>query len=308
MIDNCYIDGISARSRFGVWVTKGGYKDLLTFPALAVPDTTSWPEEDGIEVDLSEPRLQEKDITISFLASDPNIDASDFIAYVSNPGYHTLYVPILKRTWQLRLSDQPTNRVYPSVREFSLKFVEDAPVRPVASLPDPGILVRDSGYELDGVSFADYGVVVDVARDELLKAPAAKKNLCRKVSTTDGQIYDVDHLVFESKDVTFKCHFKAVSMDAFWQCYDAFFAALTQPEERQLYVDYTGEEYPCYYKQSSGFKILSISNPVLVEFSFTLVFTVFRVGETEYLLATEGGELIVLEDDGETVIDLGYGE
>ena len=33
MIDNCYIDGISICNRFGVWVTKGGYKDLLTFPS-----------------------------------------------------------------------------------------------------------------------------------------------------------------------------------------------------------------------------------------------------------------------------------
>ena len=26
--DNCYIDGMSTLSRFGCWVTKGGYRDL----------------------------------------------------------------------------------------------------------------------------------------------------------------------------------------------------------------------------------------------------------------------------------------
>lgn len=303
MIDNCYIDGISTQSRFGVWVTKGGYKDLLTFPALADPDKNDWPEEDGIEVDLSEPRLQEKEISISFLANDPDIDVCDFIAFISTPGYHVLRVPALDREWRLRLSTQTKNKRYQNACDFALTFVEDMPARPAVSLPDPGLMVHDCGYELDGISFADYGVVVDVARDDLLKSPAAKKNLSRKVSTSDGQIYDVDHLVFSSKETTFKCHLKAVSMAAFWQCYDAFFSALIQPEERVLYVDSLSESYPCYYKKSSGFKILSLRGPVIVEFNLTLVFTVFRINEMEYLLASEDGKFIETED-GEYLIDM----
>lgn len=303
MIDNCYIDGISTQSRFGVWVTKGGYKDLLTFPALADPDKNDWPEEDGIEVDLSAPRLQEKEITISFLASNPDIDVCDFIAFISTPGYHTLRVPSLGREWRLRLLTQTKNKRYQNACEFSLKFAEDIPVRPAISLPGPGLFVHDSGYELDGVSFANYGVVVDIARDELLKSPAVKQNLNRKVSIADGRIYDAEHLVFGSKEVTFKCHLKAVSTDAFWQCYDAFFSALVQPEERMLYVDSIRETYPCYYKQSSNFKVLSLRAPVVVEFNLTLVFTVFRIGEMEYLLATEDGRFIMTED-GEHLIDM----
>lgn len=303
MIDNCYIDGISIQSRFGVWVTKGGYKDLFTFPALVDPDKNDWPEEDGIDVDLSAPKLQEKEVTISFLASNPDIDVCDFIAFISVPGYHVLRVPSLNREWRLRLSSQTKNKRYQNACDFSLTFIEDIPVRPAVSLPDPGLLVYDSGYELDGVSFADYGVVVDVARDELLKSPATKKNLSRKVSTADGQIYDADQLVFSSKEATFKCHLKAVSLSAFWKCYDAFFSALIQPDERQLYVDFLYESYPCYYKKSSGFKVLSLRGPVIVSFNLTLVFTVFRISEMEYLLATEDGRFIITED-GEHLIDM----
>lgn len=304
MKDNCYIDGQSTWSKFGVWVTKGGYSDLLTYPALVDPDKNDWPEEDGIEVDLSEPRLQEKEITISFLASNPAIDVNDFIAYISTPGYHTLRVPVLKREWVLRLSTQTANTFYKNACDFSLRFVEDVPLRREA-VADPGLHVRDTGYELDGISFADYGVVVDVARDGLLKSPTVKKNLTSKIATTDGQLYDAGHLVFNSKEVTFKCHFKAASIPAFWSCYDAFFAALTKPEERDLYVEYTGNSFPCYYKRSSGFRILKLSDPVLVEFNLTLVFTIFRIGETEYLLATEDDFLIETED-GEYYIDMKY--
>lgn len=305
MRDNCYIDGVSTWNRFGVWVTKGGYSDLLAFPALVDPDTNDWPEEDGVEVDLSAPRLQEQEITIPFLASNPGIDAADFIAYVSTPGRHTLRIPSLGREWMLRLSKHPANKAYPTAREFSLQFVVDLPVRPSGtSLPDPGLYVRDCGYELDGVSFADYGVVVDVARDSLLKAPTAKQNLARKISTADGQIYDADHLVFESKEVVFKCHFNTVSTHVFWNCYDAFFAALIQPDERSLYWEYASEEYPCYYKKSSGFKVLSLSDQVVVAFNLTLAFTVFRVGEAEYVLANELGHILVLDEDTEIDMQL----
>lgn len=305
MRNNCYIDGISTWEKFGVWVTKGGYSDLLAFPALVEPDKNDWPEEDGIEVDLSDPKIQPKEITISFLASNPSIDVSDFIVFISKPGYHTLHVPVLNREWRLRLLTQVQHKVYANACEFSLKFVEDIPVRPAVTLPDPGLSVRDCGYELDGISFADYGIVIDTARDELLKSPVVKKNLNRKVKTKDGQIYDVDHLVFSSKESTVKCHFKAASIAAFWQCYDAFFSALIEPEERQLYVDSLGETYPCYYKKSSGFKVLSLREPVIVEFNLTLVFTVFRIGETDYLLATEDGFYIETEDG--FLIDLNYG-
>ena len=305
MRNNCYIDVISTWEKFGVWVTKGGYSDLLAFPALVDPDKNDWPEADGIEVDLSDPKIQPKEITISFLASNPSIDVSDFIFFISKPGYHTLRVPILNREWRLRLLTQVQHKVYANACEFSLKFVEDIPVRPAVTLPDPGVSVYDSGYKLDNVSFANYGIMVDVAKDDLMKSPQVKKALNRKISTVDGQIYDADHLVFSSKDVSFKCHFKAATIEKFWQCYDAFFGDLIQPEERLLYWDYTGEEYPCYYKKSSGFRIISMSGLVVVEFNLTLVFTVFRIGETEYLLATEDGFYIETEDG--FLIDLNYG-
>lgn len=304
MRNNCYIDGISTWDKFGVWVTKGGYSDLLAFPALVVPEKNDWMEEDGIEVDLAEPKLQAKEITISFLASNPYISVVDFIVFISNPGYHTLRVPILNREWRLRLSTHTANKVYQNACDFSLKFIEDTPIGPAnITLPDPGVIIRNNNYELDGISFADYGVVVDIAKDELLKAPTVKKNLTRKVSTQNGQLYDVDHLVFSSKESTFKCHFKAASIEKFWQCYDAFFSALIQPDERLLYVDSLHETYPCYYKKSSGFKVLNLRGPVIVEFNLTLVFTVFRIKEMEYLLAAEDGRFIITED-GEHLIDM----
>ena len=122
MINNLYIDDQTARSQFGVWITRGGYSGLLAFPALKEPEANDWPEEDGVEVDLSDPKLERKEITLSLLA-DTNTAATDLVAYLSDPGYHRFRIPSLGREWRLRLAEHPENHVYPLQTAFSLKIL-----------------------------------------------------------------------------------------------------------------------------------------------------------------------------------------
>jgi hypothetical protein len=302
MRDNCYIDGISAWNVFGVHILRSGYGDLLSFPAMKTPDSNDWPEEDGREADLSAPRLKIKEVSIPFLAGKREREWNDFVDFLSAAGRHSLYIPSLRREWSVRLISQPTHITYPGAASFILRFVQDTPLKAEAT-SDPGLTIRESLYEMDGVPLGRYGIVVESARDSLLKSPVAKKSLSREIETVDGQIYDADSLVFESKEVAFTCFFKAASMGKFWRCYDAFFYALTLPGERELYVDYTGETYPCYYKSTSAWKLHPQRDFILVEFKLTMVFTVFRVEKTQYILATEKGEWIITED-GEYAIDL----
>lgn len=299
-----YIDNVDMYLRFGAVFISGGCDDILTFPALKEPVKNDWPEEDGVEVDLSEPKLDSKEITLDFFV----VDAFGFVDFVSKPEYHVFRITSLGREWKLRLSSQTDNKVWEASTRFSLKFVQDEVEVPEEYPPtsDCGVITPKCSYEIDGVTLRDYGITVIEAKDDVLKSPAAKRNMLRQIQTKDGQIYDVKQLFFSTKDVTFKCEMCADSIEQFWKCYDAFFYDLIQPDERALFVEYTDEEYPCYYKKSSGFKILSLSGTIRVSFSFTLVFTVFRIGETDYILGSEDGERIVLEDDGETCIDMKY--
>lgn len=298
-----YIDGIDIYAKYGVVITDGGYNDLLCFPALKDPDVNDWPEEDGIEVDLDAPALEAKEVTVSFACNYP--DAGDFIFMISQPGYHTLRITELAKEWRLRLLTQTACKDYSRAVTFSLKFADDFPGRSgnYAPASGGGLLLPVSEYEIDDVPFSRYGIEVIGGWDDLLKSPTVKQNLTRSFATSDGQLYDADHVVFNSKETTLKCCLSAVSTAKLWQCYTAFFNDLIQPGERLLYWDYTAEEYPCYYKKSSGFKVVSLRDPVVLEFNLTLVFTVFRIGETEYLLATEAGELLETED-GEYLIDM----
>lgn len=303
MIGTFYIDGTDIYARYGVVVTSGGYSDLMAFPALKEPDTNDWPEEDGIEVDLSAPALEAKEVVISFASDQP--DAGDFIYMISQPGYHTLRITELAKEWQLRLLTQTAEKDYSRVVAFSLKFADDFPDRSDynTTASGSGLPLPVSEYEIDDVPLSEYGIEIVGGWDDLLKSPTVKQNLTRSFATSDGQLYDAGMVVFASKETTLKCCLSAVSLAKFWECYTTFFHNLVQPDERLLYWDYTCEEYPCYYKKSSGFKVLSLAGRIVVEFNLTLVFTVFRIGETEYLLASEDG-LFIETEDGEYLIDM----
>ena len=301
-----YIDGKDAYTDFGVWITEGGYDGLLPFPELVEPDRNDWPDEDGIEPDLEKPTLKTRELNITFVRSVDGRSAGALIEHLSKSGYHLFRIPSLGREWSLRLIQSPAYEDWDTLEAFTIRFAEDRPVRPssVAIPEGGGRYVPLSEYELDGVSLERYGVMVTEGRDEIMRSPTVKTNLSRTVLDVDGRIYDTENVVFNSKEVTLKCCLIADSTAVFWCCYDALFHALVQPGERSLYVDYNIEEYPCYYKRTSGWKLESLRGRVVVTFNLTLEFTVFRLGGTDYLLATEDGDLIVTED-GEYYIDLG---
>ncbi|MCL3851454.1 hypothetical protein M1P97_09165 [Parabacteroides sp. GYB001] len=305
MKGDVYIDEIDIFSAYGANVTDG-LDSLFLFPAIKEPESNDWPEEDGIEVDLETVHLQAKDITLTFMADNPN----DLIARVSEPGYHTIRVTAYNKEWSVRLSSQPSNKIIKQAAAFSLKFTEDQPERPIR--PDsytPGTWVKDTGHYIDEVNLKNYGVEVYEGIDEITKSPTVKQNLLRgDISVIDGQIYDTGSLVFNNKDVTFKCLFVASNMVNFWSCYNAFFSKIIEPNERSLTVEATGLTYPVYYKKTGNFKIRSSKNKIMIEFSLTLGFTSFRVEGKQYILAAEDGRYVVTED-GLNYIDMNiYGE
>lgn len=298
-----YIDGIDLYDEYGVWVAEGGFDELLAFPPMVDPEKNIWPEMDGVEVDLSNPTLSGKEVTIPFVASGPGADPEGLMMYVSRPGYRTVRVPALGREWRLRLLSQSSNEIHgrdgSRLGSFSLRFADDFPAREGAyeAPSGSGVSIPSSVYSLDGVSLENYGVVVEAGRDEMLASAAVRQNLTRNFRDMDGVLYDVDTLVFGEKDVTLNCCLIADTMDRFWECYTAFFNDLIKPGERSLGYAGTGKDYRCHYKSSSNWRLTNLNGCVMVEFSVTLVFTSFRVDGAVFLLATDDGSLVTTGED-----------
>ena len=303
MNETLYIDDIDIRSRFGIAVPSGGSDELFLFPALKEPKKTSWPEHDGVEVDLEKPVVQSKEIELTFL-SNYEVNPADFVFFLSEPGRRK--VRLYGREWELRLTEGRKNETWDRASRFSLSFVEDVPELRDPEAFTPGTRVDYSGFDIDDIPVNRYGLVIMSGKDELLKAPTTKKNLLRNLAHKHGQEYDTEKHYFNSKEVTFKCCLMASDLPNFWDCYDAFFRDLIAPHERMFLVEEIDEEFPCYYREMTSPKIVAISPFVAVTFDLTLEFTVIRFGKSEYLLAAETGEYLILEDDsdGEVLIDL----
>ena len=66
MINRLFIDGNDAYLQYGVYVTSGGFNELVAFPPLKSVDSNDWQEEDGVEADLSAPVLNTREIQVKF--------------------------------------------------------------------------------------------------------------------------------------------------------------------------------------------------------------------------------------------------
>lgn len=295
-----FIDNEDIATRFGISLGAGAFDELLAFPPLKEPEKNNWPDEEGIEVDLETPCLQKKEISLSFLRQGAEGADEAFVAFLGRPGYRTFRIPALQKEWRLRLLSQSAlNLKGADGAAFTLKLADDFPYRPApGGVAGGGLPLPVSDFTLDGVSLDRYGVAVESGRDECLQSASVKPGLSRQFAGSDGIWYDTGQVVFDSKEVHFRCCLAAASMERFWACYDAFFHAWLQPGERLLSYRPGGKTYPCYYKQTSGFRLVSPEAPVVAAFNLTLVCTALQgKGDTAYLLAAEDGALVSTEDD-----------
>lgn len=310
-----YIDSKDALSQFGIFITEGGYNGILSFPALKAPEQSNdWAEYDGVEVDLSDPKLDTKEVEIKFAATG-EYQTGDFISLISDKAYHTFNFVEIGYSCKLRLVSEVNNQLLIGAKVFTLKFADDFPMSGYTYLKPSSNMVPMQGYELDGVDFSVYGIrILEGSEAQILKSPAVKKNMLRNISTQNGAIYDDNKVVYQQKEIALSCCLIAKNFTEFWRNYNAFLYDLirvvevdedgikVQTAERSLFVDKVCEEYPCYYKDGKV-SLLDPNGNIWCKFTLSLVFTSFRIGEDEYLLSSENGDLIVTED-GEFYIDL----
>lgn len=298
-----YIDGINAYTQYGVIVAWEGYKGLLSRAGFKKVDFNDWPELDGIEPDLSDPVLDSREFSLTFGCVDSE-KSCDFIDILSDEGYHDFDFREVGYSVKLRLVSQPDKDVFWRLEKFTLQFSDDFPLPDYIYQPPVPVGVTQTMYDLDNLSFANYGVwILEGSDNEIEKSPAVKKNLLVSSSNRKGVCYDGEKVVFQSKDVALKCGMKVGDIETFWRNYNALFYTLIQPGERFLYSDRMGESFPCYYKSCDCTRFDIVGECVWCEFTLTLVFISFRVGESVYLLAAEDG-LVIETEDGEFLIDV----
>ena len=276
MIDKIRIDGTDAYTEWGVFIVDGGYNGLVSFPQLKEPDKNDWAEEDGIEVDLSNPTLDTKEFSVKFGATK-KADVGAFIEALSATVYHTFYFQEILRTKNLRfVSNGSYDGTLDELRMFELTFADDFPTLNYSYLAPNSTLVNGQTYELDMVKLSTYGVTVLAGTNaEILKSPAVKNNLSLNLKSLNGQVYDSGRVKCQEKDVSIKCLMTADDLGDFWRNYDALLFNLSKPNSRLFYAEILNEDIECYYK-SSTVSDFSFDGRVWCQFDLCLCFTNYR--------------------------------
>lgn len=304
MKNKLYIDGHDAFLEYGIFVEKGGFKQVVQFPAFKKITTTDWPEEDGVEPDLVEPKLDARTLQIQFCITNVRY-AEDLFDELSIGAYHTFEFREINKTLRLRMTQNGTFSSLVRLGKLTLTFSDDFPQIPDAphyALDKSDI--RQIGFEIDGVDFSQFGAyVLKGTSDSIRKAANAKDNL--KVSTKDthGVLYDNSAVSFKTKDVTLKLLIDAPNVTEFWARYNSLFAVMLQPEQRNFYYAELGNEYDCYYKSMTvqKFDILR-SGKVWCEFNVVLTITNYRPVGQYMVLSHEDFALVEVLVNGEPTL------
>jgi hypothetical protein len=304
MTGNFKIDGQDAFSLYRVYLTDGGYKDLLAYPSLKTPDYNDWAEEDGVEYDLDNPVLSSKELTLNFAFKGYDAKFGRFMQKLSDGAYHEFEFTEIGKNYSLRLVSQPSYlRMWFSC-VFSLRFSDDFPLAGYEYVLPQNTAVSQQDYEIDGANFAAYGVsILRGSRSEVERSADVKKNLSQESKYRSGAIYDGGTVCYKTKDVKLNCVMIAQNLSQFWQNYNALLYDLIRPGERSFHSIISEADYACIYKSCTAQKV-SVSGVIWFQFVLTLTFNNFRVArEDDFLLSAENWKLIEKEE-GLKFIDL----
>jgi hypothetical protein len=276
---NVIIDGTGAYMAFGVSViysSGGSYHDLICYPRLKDVPTNDWPERDGIEVDLSDPRLDTRQLQMRFICEHGKSGIDAFFEVLNDGAYHIFEFPEIERTYKLRLASQPDLNISGDFRVFSLQFANDFPIDEEYSYSPPAstYILPDFGVLLDGKNIRSYGIgMVGDFRSEIYRAPEVKKNLTQLASNRHGVVYDDGQVKYQAKEVRLNMLMAANGLSEFWHNYDAFLHDLIRPNLRNLTVG--ADVFKCHYKSCAVLSFNAV-NAVFYQFALSLTFTEYR--------------------------------
>lgn len=280
------IDGYDAYDEWGVWIT-GKLESLIQWPKMKPVTENIWQERDGVETDLSDPKLASRDLTLNFAMKECSVTAlNDFVAYLKSSVYHTFTFNSLGgRTYTLRLLSYASLDYAAKLCFLAVKFADDTPLPEYEYLAPVSSIESLDEYKIDGKRLTDYGVrVLQGSLSEILKHGNIKEAMKRDIKVLNGVIYDAGAVPkYKSRDVRLKCLMRAATISELWQNWDALLYDLTKPNEHLLYsevVAYTppGQqivEPPGFYFYYKSCQVTSFypTDKIWLEFTLTLCFT-----------------------------------
>lgn len=274
MIGRLYIDGNDAYLQYGVYVVQGGWNELISMPPLKSVDYNDWQEEDGLEVDLSAPVLNTREVQVKFAVAGLYSRFPAMLEMLSDGAYHDFDCVYIGRRYRLRLVSENSRSITRPLETVTMKFADDFPLDGYRYVAPTSNVMPASDYLFDGDMFTKYGVrILQGTLAEVNKKAAVKPNLLRNINSVSGATYDKKNVTYKSKDVKMTCLARAESIDQLWRNFDALLYDLIRPYEHVLRSNATEEAFYFAYKSCSVSEFFP-DGKIWLKFSLTL--TVYR--------------------------------
>lgn len=134
-----YLDGVDLWTNFGLTIAKGSLDDFLKLPKRKGSIEHNWPDEDGLDVDLSRNFYEARDINIKFyIISDTEAafwtQYNGFMTLLKKPGLRRFNVVVFGLNYNLFYQDctvwdkltpfRQTGKLFSS---FTVRFTEANP-------------------------------------------------------------------------------------------------------------------------------------------------------------------------------------
>ena len=292
------INDIDIYTEYGARVDNAGYDSLIEYPPLKPVRSNNWVEEDGIEPDLSDIKLDSKEVTLKFHCLGVTSHVEGLYALLTSSPLIEISFAEISREFTLRVKSMPSLSYCKSFKTITVGFVAVNPLEWCTSDTPSSTLIANDSFKIDGVNISAYGVkVLRGSIDSSIICPDVKQLLVRNISTQDGETYDDNPRVYSggqwsqssvhgqvkktSKEISLHLLLQAQNCAAAWINYDALLSKLVEINShaqditlagaRSLYIKELDRTVKCYYKGQSVQKFRLIAGRVWLEFTVTLV-------------------------------------
>lgn len=287
MTHSVIINGTDIASAHGIKLTKGSYANLIQWPSLKAVTGNDWQEYDGFEPDLSNPVLDGKTLTLSFVMPTKDNSIVAFYHLLGSTPVGSYGFLDIGYSANLRLLSMPS---LDYGREFHLlecQFADDTPLSSDSYAP-PYSSLRDVGtVYIDGTPISAYGVkAIKGTIGSCYLQPDVKPLLSRNISTVPGVIYDPNGTVtYKRKDISIVCQMED-TISSFWRNYKALLLDLVKIDEqaedpvlkgaRTVSGSLIPGAYKCWYNSQKVTDLAFDGNSIWLKFELTL--TAFSYG------------------------------
>lgn len=266
------INGQNTLASFGAFVTEGGWNGLLAWPAFKAVKVNDWHEWDGLEPDLTAPKLDTRTAEIKLAARSVAGYHALIDTLRSKPTF-TIADPSLPRAYKLRFVGFSGLVYAQGLHLFAVQVAEDTPQK-LESNPQP----RTDGtarteWGIDGRDLCEFGaLVLKGAEQSLRELPAVKPNLITKAANKAGATYDEQgRVTFQQREVTLPLLLVDEDRSRLWHNYNALLATLAKAGEHTLTSPTHGRGLPFYYKSMQVSEHFADAHRTWLRFTLTLV-------------------------------------